>query len=102
VALFNENNKIPMTEFAFLSDEQIKSVLDYVKTESESAQTVTSSSSPNIGHASASQQTDGISTHEYIFIILIVFLLLIIWQLSKIIRRLSAELIEINENNRFS
>lgn len=96
IAIFNEFNKVLMTDFAFLADGQIKSILDYVKTESENP---TAAVNQDIASAATPQQaanpSGGLRPYDYIFIGLIVVLLLVVWQLSRIIRRLVRELIDV-------
>ena len=59
-AIFNEFNNFPMTDFSFLSDNDIKSIYQYVKNESEKVTTaVTISPAPT--------QTDYVSINLYIF-----------------------------------
>lgn len=47
VEIFNANNKIPMPDFAQLNDEEIKSLLEYIKTESEIVVEVAKAPSPD-------------------------------------------------------
>ena len=104
VAVFNANNKIHMTDFNFLSDEQIKSIVGYVQAESENMQTVSASIAPVNTSSESAQEINksgsGISFGEYMLIGVLIILLLIIWRLSRIIKRLADDLVDLYEMNR--
>lgn len=96
VAVFTDNNKIPMTDFGFLSDEQIKSLLGYVQSASSPAPAVAPSNTPAIAAPAPAQETAqaaGLSFIHYVLIGVIVLLLFITWMLSRVIKKLSNELV---------
>lgn len=93
VAVYNEFNKIPMTDFAFLSDNDIRATLEYIKTESENVSAVASFPSAPVS-ANKNITTGNPDTFfNYIWSWpLIIILLLIIVLLGKVIQNLSHQL----------
>lgn len=95
VAIYEEFNKTPMTEFTSLTDDQIKSLISYIGMES-SASPAAASAAP-----SASAQTGvtadtpagqtGIPAFLIILVMLILVLLAVIIYLSRVILKLSGE-----------
>ncbi len=97
IAVFNDNNLIPMTDFSFLSDEQIKSAIGYVQSQSAPAPAVALPTTPAIAAAAPAQETTqplgGLSFTHYLLIGVIILLLFITWTLSRVIKQLSNELV---------
>lgn len=94
VAIFNEY-KIPMTNFDFLSDEEIKSIFAYIKTESE-PQVAEAPAVPEKIESVPIQEEEkasiGLSFGSYFLIALIVLCLIVVVQLSRTIKVLSDKL----------
>ena len=103
VKLYNDNNKIPMTD-AFINEGEIKAVLGYIKTKGDemasaggSTQTIaitnaaTGSITPSVNEPNVNL-LNMFSRSEYLLISLCFILLIIVWMMSKTIRSLSAEL----------
>lgn len=88
VKLFEENNKVPMLPFENLKDGEIKSIIEYIKKESENpTPTVAASSNqPASGTKVTTKETKGFySNTTFIALsILAVFLLIILFVLSRI------------------
>ena len=98
VQLFNDNNKIPMLPFLSLKDEEIKSIISYIKQESESPSkpAQASVSSETTVTTSSGNQPKGFykdSTFILLFV-LAIFLMVIIFVLVRIKKSLQ-ELYEI-------
>ncbi len=101
-AIFNNNNKIPMTDFSFLSDEQIKSTVGYIQSESTPQASAPPSVPVNAAPAPVQMQDINKSAWElsfthYLLLGIIVILLLVIWQFSSVIKQLANELIISNK-----
>lgn len=100
VALYNEYNKVMMTDFSFLSEEQIKNILAYIKEESSVPATIVSAP------VSASEQTNqttnknsgiSFSTADYFLVSLITLMLLVIILLASTIKKLTKQLTDVYE-----
>ena len=98
VKLFNDNNQIPMPDPA-INEEQIKTVLAYIKTKS-SENSLASTSPAQTSQAGNSTPAakepltllNIFSLSEYLLMGLCALLLIILWMMSKTIRTLSIEL----------
>lgn len=99
IKLFNDNNKIPMTDFSLFSEEQIKSIVGYIQSESAPPVVAAPSVSANTSPAPSQQTNKSIGklalTH-YILLGTIVILLIVIWQLARVIKQLTNEIAKSN------
>lgn len=87
VQLYKENNNVLMTSFETLSDNQIKSIVAYVKAESEApAAAVVASVAP--AAASSATQTNWESIINYLLLIIGILLIAIISLVFKILARI--------------
>jgi hypothetical protein len=105
VKLYNENNKIPMTDAA-INEDEIKTVLAYIKTKGEemaaaktetqnvSAAAAPTASSPAVITESNVNLLNMFSFTEYLLMGLLFLFLIIIWMLGKTIKSLSIQLNE--------
>jgi len=91
VQLFNDNNKVPMLPFEMLKETEIKSILEYLKKESENPSKPATASASNTVPAAVSNAAEG-STQKGFYTnttfitlsILILFLLTMIFVLRRI------------------
>ena len=102
VKLFNDNNKVPMPD-VFINEDQIKTVLAYIKTKSSENSLASVSKPPaSQGDNSNTNLTPEVkeagtllnqfSISEYTLMSLSGLLLIIVWMMSRTIRSLSVEL----------
>lgn len=101
VQLFNDNNKIPMPDVA-LKDDEIKSILSYVKTKGADVVTATSAAVSTAAasntvadntstNAGTSETNSSFTFSEYIMMLLIGLMLVIILGLTRIIKTLAVK-----------
>jgi len=86
VQLFNDNNKIPMLPFLSLKDSEIKSIISYIKQESEApAKTVTSAADQTTASVTTNQPK-GFYRNTTLFMLLglALFLVIIVFVLLRI------------------
>ena len=104
VAIFNEYNKVPMTEFALLTDDQIKSLIHYIGMESSASPAAASASPAASALAQTSANTPagptGIPAILIILGVLILGLLAVIAYLTRVILKLSGEVADQFDNER--
>lgn len=106
IAIFKEYNEVPMTDFSFLSDEQIKSILTYIEEESSASATasIATNSAPAPNNQPNQQdinKTDfSFTTAGILLISLALVFLVIIFLLSRIIKKQSEEQINFYEGKR--
>ena len=102
VKLYNDNNKVPMTD-AFINEDEIKSVLGFIKSKGDemasgggSQSAATTNATASAGTTTTSESNVNLlnmfSTSEYILITLCSLLVIIVWMMSKTIRSLSVAL----------
>jgi len=103
VQLYKEYNNVPMPD-AFINEDEIKSVLAFIKTKSDENSMALSGASqiPQADNANTNATSvvkesnvnllNMLSSSEYLLIGLISVLLIIVWMMSKTIRSLSIEL----------
>ena len=102
IKVFNDNNKVPMPD-VFINDDQIKTVLSYIKTKSSenalasvppSQDSKTDNANPGAPAAvkESSFSLNTLSASEYILFSLCFVLLMVVWIMSKTIRSMSIEL----------
>ncbi len=106
ISLFDSYNKIPMTDFNFLTDDNVKAILTYIKEEGMLAQknnnpvvtaaTGTSVIDPPVVNKSAFSP----SISEIILLTLVAILLIIIYIMSKLVIKLSDKLGDYYSNDR--
>lgn len=84
VALFNEYNKVPMTNFEFLSDEEVVAILDYVKNPPVKEEAVVADATAE--GAGAEPVDDG--TMTYVLAMVAVMLLILVSILTGVKRNL--------------
>jgi cytochrome c2 len=101
VAVFNENNKIAMQDFPSLSDEQIKSILDYIKNEGSGLAT-TAVAAPAVTNTDPKTNQGGfsLSLTNIMLLALIVLMLFIIFMLTRTIGKLTDELGDYYDNDK--
>jgi len=96
VKLFNDNNKIPMPDQPTFTDDQIKSVLAYIKTTGDAAAVQPANASEVSSVSPSGSQSPSLfstfSFTEYLLLGLILIMLIIIWVLSRSIKNLSMQL----------
>ncbi|MCU0442316.1 MAG: c-type cytochrome [Bacteroidia bacterium] len=92
VQLYKENNEALMTSFENLSDVQIKSIIAYVKAESEKQPVATASVAPSSSTDSASMSASGENPYKtktnWMLAIVAVLLILVIGQVFGILSRI--------------
>ena len=84
VALFNEYNKTAMTNFEFLSDEEVVAILDYVKNPPAPKEAVVAEA----GSEGGSSQPEDSSTDTYVLAFVAVMLLILVSILTGVKRNL--------------
>lgn len=92
--LYNENNKVMMPD-AVLNEDEIKTVLAYIKTKGEQPETVAAAAPAT--NTQNNKDAEGMamikfSFTEYMLAGIVIFLLIVVWTLTKSIKTLSAEL----------
>ena len=85
--VFEENNKIPMTSFANFSDVQIKSIIAYVKAESEKAPVATVSA-VSTGSPDETETQDISGYINWLMVALVILLIVVIGLVISILERL--------------
>lgn len=100
VAIFGEFNKTPMTEFSALTDDQIKSLIRYIGSESSASPAAASASAPSGTNVITPSVQTGIPALLLILGILILVLLAVIIYLSGVILKLSGEVADQFDNER--
>ncbi|HLG36162.1 MAG TPA: cytochrome c [Bacteroidia bacterium] len=101
VSLFEANNKVVMTDFPSLADEQIKSILTYIKEEGLlAAATAAATGSSFAGGQTTGEPLFSFSFSETILLSLVIMLLLVVLSLSISVRKLSNELSDYYSGNR--
>jgi cytochrome c oxidase subunit 2 len=83
VKVFEENNKIPMTSFANFTDIQIKSIVAFIKAESEKAP-VTANASV-VSNTASDNESDSVDISKYINWLIVFIVLLFIVVIGLII-----------------
>lgn len=104
VQLFNENDNLVMQDFS-LTDDEIKSVLEYVK-ETEQQQLISaqnaaaenSAASKNKATASNSSMLSVLGFSGYIMVMLIGLFVLVIWVMSMSIKKITIDIKEKNKS----
>ncbi|MFI5221678.1 MAG: c-type cytochrome [Bacteroidia bacterium] len=87
VKVFEENNKIPMTSFANFSETQIKSIIAYIKAESEKPEPVASAGSSG-GVGGSSDHTDYSDGVNWLLFLATLVLVIVIVQIFSILEKL--------------
>lgn len=108
ISIFKEFNEVPMTDFSFLTDEQLKVMLSYIKEESATPAMGTSANSPAPVEANQpvqpkekeSQYNFSFTPENVLLISFSVLLLFVIFILSKIIKKQSEQLTNYYEGKR--
>ena len=89
VQLYKENNEAMMTSFENLSDIEVKSIIAYIKAESEApAAAATAAVAPTPGGNMEAANTDWNSAINWLLFIITIILVLIIATVSKILGRI--------------
>lgn len=99
VALFNEFNKVVMIDYAFLTDDQIKSILAYVK-ETEAAPAAAAVQADQKEVVVSKNESVSFSNTEIFLFGILVLLLLVILMLARLVIRLSDRLSDFYSNDR--
>jgi mono/diheme cytochrome c family protein len=92
VAVFNENNQIPMTAFDFFSDEEILSIMAYIKDQADNAPAPEVAATPAMGEAAEPKGLPSaylnaiIAGAVVLLLALIIVLSLIVSRFSKYLR----------------
>jgi mono/diheme cytochrome c family protein len=101
IAVFNEYNKIVMTDFAFLKDDEVKSIISYMETESNSvALTAATPVAADPAKTAVKDNTWHFSTFDYFFFGIILILLIVVFTISRRISKWADQLGDIYENER--
>lgn len=91
VQVYKENNEALMTSFENLSDNEVKSILAYIKAESEApaaAATAAVASTPSGGSSAEASSSDWNTAINWMLFIISIILILIISTVSKILSRI--------------
>ncbi len=80
IKIYNEYNKIPMTSFPTLSDDDVKDILAYI--DDANAQAAAAAAAPGAAGGAAATQAEGPST---LFIVLLVVLVVVVVLLSIVL-----------------
>jgi len=93
VALFEEYNKVPMLEFPALSDSNIRTIMDYIKSASNPIVTEASDPVPQqVNQAKSGQAPGWFSLPFNLLLGLITILLFVIYSLSRLVKQLVRQL----------
>ncbi len=89
VKVYEENNKIPMTSFATFTDLQVKSIIAYVKAESEKAPVASAASaSSNVATDSETETTDLSDCINWLMVVSFLLLIIVIGLMISILEKL--------------
>jgi len=89
VKVFEENNKIPMTSFQNFSEIQIKSIIAYIKAESEKPEAVAStSSSASSNGPVAPEENNNSEMINWLLVISVTVLIVILVQVFSVLEKL--------------
>jgi cytochrome c oxidase subunit 2 len=89
VQVYKENNESPMTAFENLSDNQIKSIIAYVKAESETAAPAKIAEIPTTVNAGGGNSNDFSSAINWLLIVIGILLIAVIRYVFMILSRIS-------------
>lgn len=99
-AIFNEFNKIVMNDFAFLKDDEVKSILGYIETESKTALASATAPAASPSQAMVRDSAYHFTLFDYFFFSTAIILLLAAYIISRRITRFADQIGDMYENER--
>ncbi|MEI6507288.1 MAG: c-type cytochrome [Bacteroidota bacterium] len=87
VKVFEENNKIPMTAFSTFTDNQVKSIIAYIKVESDKAPVAAAANASSVANDNANE--DKTNWTNWILVLVIILLLVVLKLTFDILERYS-------------